>query len=1358
MLAIPAAASLATSRASAGGTAVGGPRIFDAAGEMRFVIQDHLNHPFYWWPNTLLSYPVEFKQRTDLSRLVLTNAMTGKPVPIQFSNVTKSSAGLQTATLHFFSDLPSGGRREFVLTTAATAAPFPPGVKESHDVNSIILDSGVMRVRIPASQSLHRTAPGPIMQVSRGGKWIGSSQLEFDGDKVTRITTTRVEQGPLFVAYSIAYDTAAGSRYIARIQCNADQNFIQLKEDMEGIQPGVHGAFTSNWTAFDVTHRQSPNHPFPLPDQLTNYEDYGWETIDQPWFKPDTRFGSSLPIYPEVLPEGQLPIFIGIYEPAPGNTTIGSWANYWDKQSGDALGVFIDDAAYWQDHEYAYEVESPTLQVRALYKDKKFSWRWPLVRGRRSTCVAFYDHAKDKEAMQGQERYTKPFQHDGLTYQVPISFTSHTLFLENRYGTLHLNRVKDWVLEYPEDARRSKVIFHGGDTKSAQELERKVLTSPFVCTLPVTGTRQMDGHGPTPGRSIVNFSPVPSRRIQGTWIDGFNRHNATMTAVQRTRLTAMYLFIAYVLAGEDFMPQVPMLSGHPNYFADVKAVAPSMSFLFPDHPMASTWADMWQKCMALNTRFNTRPAVKTWNADGGRWTEDIGTYVWAFLRPCLKTEFLLRQYDGLERFATPQLAEMADWLVNVLSAPFDGETKEGFQTLMAVDHGREWGVVAPGEGPKRVYPPIGAHSEQRMPPRSLWYLGTCLHRFHPLAAEHAMWASRPTDQDAETAPGNEPLWDDIMYALPENRGTNPHLRSRKHTGYGVTLRAAVGTPEELSIHLQQIDQGPNYRWGWAAEGGCGLIYFYAAGKSFSFNASEDVGDRRDQDTDFCTNFGVFHEGAFRSIGENVLSRPFYNLGAGQLAELVPRENDTREPAFEYLSRSILLAGHDYFVVYDAVIHQAVVHRLSWFVRRGSELPSIQFARGAGASDRKTSRTDHQTEATTGVWFDGVGDSMAIVSHRKDVKVTGTDFGCRVEVGRSIDLVFRTQAPTHFADGATIFEGTAGLIRTSAERTDFALFHGRRIGVQGYVLSTDDTDLGIGGAILAGQPIAGEFYAPSASTLRITTPARGSDLVFYIDGATAAATHDANDMILSLPAGQHHWELTDSLPIPIAPQILRTENTSSGARIVIAPSASATKYQVEVSADNASTWTPYTTDGTVHPLLTGLQSGQKVHVRAVASNAQHTSVPGPEYPLYITNQPPPVPDGLLVELRKGFATISWGEVLGARSYALYGRLRGTKDFQLLTRITTRVYVDRRATIQPCNESSGSAAAPNAEGIWEYAVAAANDNGESRMSAIVNSDPASWLNWAPKPGEPFRRVYSYPNDTPQLPGQRPRYYPD
>jgi len=1333
--------------------------IWDHSREIRFVLKDLLDHPFYWWPQTLLSYPIEFQSPIDLKRLVLKREDSGELLPIQFSEIVSDQAGIHSATLYFFSDLPSGAHREFVLSVGNVPAAIEPQVHEFREGNTIVLDSGTMRVRIPATQNVVGDAPGPILQVSRGGPWVGSSTLNILGDRVTRIDSTRVANGPLFIAYEIKYQTQGGSQYVARVQSTGGLDFVRFAENMEGLLPSAHGEMTSSWNGFRVTHRQAPNHPFPLPDQVSNYDDYTWERIDEPWQKPDVRFGASRAIYPEVLPQGQLPIILGIYEPAPGNTTIDTWANFWDRHSGDAMAVFIDDVTDWQDHEYAYEVESPTLQVRTYYEDGKLAWKWPLARGCRSTCIAFYDHEKDKLAMRQLEEDSRGVTQGEFTYQVPLSFTSHALFLQNRYGTLDLNRVKDWVLDYPESSRRAEVIFTGGNFKTPADLERKVMTSPFVCTLPVTGDRQMDGHGPIPGRSIVNFSPVPTRQIMGSWIDGFNRLSATMTMRQRERITAMYLLLAYVQAGDDFMPLAPMLGGHPNFFADVKSAPPAMSFLFPDHPKAATWADMWQKCVEMNTRYNTRPSVKTWNADGGRWTEDIGTYVWAFLRPSLRTDFLLQRRDGVKRFMTPQIAEMVEWLVNALSAPFDGETAEGFRTLLAVDEGREWGVVGPGETPRRIYPPIGAHSEERMPPRCLWYLGASLLRYSPLAAEHAMWVSRPRDQDAETAPGSAPPWDDIMYRAPDNLGTNPHLRSRKHTGYGIVLRAAVDTPKEVSIHLQQIDDGPNYRWGWAAEGGCGVLYFFAAGKAFSFNGSEDVGDRRDQDTDFCTTFGVYKDEHFRSIGENVLSRPFYDLGCGQFAEIVPREDPSAYSAPEYVSRSLLLAGCDYFVLYDAVLTQSMVHRLSWFVRRGSELPSIQLVRGALAKDRETQRTELQTEATTGVWFDGVGDSMAVISHRKDLKVETTPYGCRVRSADIDDLIFRDARPVHFAEGAKAFDGTSGLIRTSNEVTEFALFHGTHIGVSGLSFTTADSDLGIGGSLADGQAPCGEYYAPRASSVRIAMPSWPDPMAFYVDGEVQKAKREADQMVIDLEEGSHHWELTDKLPVPMAPGIVRTENHAAGARIVASPVASATQYRFELSKDSGATWTVIGVQSDPEFSISGLANEQKVHVRAVALNSLHESTPGPEYPLYVTRIPPPAPDGLHVDLSNGSAAISWGEVLGVSEYRLYARTEGQTDFRLVYHGLDRVFHDNRPAIQAANSKPGDYAAARRPGILEYCVAAVNGDGEGPRSRMADTDPASWRNWDPKPGEPFRRAYSE-HSVSTSPGgatERSLYYP-
>ena len=73
-----------------------------------------------------------------------------------------------------------------------------------------------------------------------------------------------------------------------------------------------------------------------------------------------------------------------------------------------------------------------------------------------------------------------------------------------------------------------------------------------------------------------------------------------------------------------------------------------------------------------------------------------------------------------------------------------------------------------------------------------------------MTAEYLHWANR-----MGVAPEGKPYdsnWDYVFSSLCDDRncGTNPHLKSTKYTGHGIVLRAGVGTPEELSIHLDQV--------------------------------------------------------------------------------------------------------------------------------------------------------------------------------------------------------------------------------------------------------------------------------------------------------------------------------------------------------------------------------------------------------------------------------------------------------------------------------------------------------------------------------------------------------------------------
>jgi hypothetical protein len=1268
-----------------------------------FLLDNVLDHPLYYWPRTLLNYRIACDHPIDLKRYQLRCTETNESIPFQLAPAGPANS---TALLRFFSDLPVSAKRTYRLIPGSPAA-SSPAITSTTAGDTITLNSGPMQIRIPATQQVTGAAPGPIQQVCRGGKWVGSSTLSFPTHRILSITAEPIELGPLFHAYKLTYAIEGGGKYTATIEVMAGTDFVRLYEEMHVIPPEGGGVFNFTWTGCEYTHRQMPNHPYPFPIHMPpqhTYEDYPWEPITQ------KQANTHLGVIAGTSSTGEMTSELGVFQPWPA-FIVGNFATFWSNPTSDAASIFIDRAELWIDPDYPIWSPSKRLTVKFFYADNQLSWHYPLEVGSRSTCLSFYDHAKDKEAMATMERAAVP-RPDGEPYGDP---SCYGLFLQNRYGTISLDRVKDWQLTYA--GAQPPVIFNTRQTRSLDAFEHNVLHSDIVEQLMLTGTRQNGG-----------FGPVPHRKIMDSWVGDYNQYNASMSEPQRRRITAHLLIQAYVCAGEDYMPMIPMLSGHPNFLSDVKSVPVGMAFLFPDHPQAKIWAAEWDRFLIMNTRYHTRPQVNTWDARGGRWTENLGTYVWGFVRPSLRADFLERQRDHQEHFTTPQIVQLGDWLVNALSAPFNGETPEVYATLNLRD-AHLWGVVAPGTGPRRLHPPMGAHAERRKTPRAMWYIGRALQQYAPLTAEHLMWASRPTDQDQEQVPGTPDVWK-IMYAEPDNLGTNPHLRTAKYTGFGITMRAAVDTPEELSVHLLQVDDGPNYRWGVPGEGGCGLVYYFAAGKGWSHNGKEDEGDRFVQDTDLGSNFGVWKGGKYVSIGQNVLSQPLYDLDYAQQAELIPRTGPTSYCTPEYVHRRVLLAGADYFVLYDHLFNESVGHRFSWFVHQGDDFPSITQVRGFDRRDADA-YTALETKTTKGRWYDGKGDSMAVITHKPNITVQRTPYGASVHTPDSQDMVFMNPNGLRYEAAGILFDGASAIIRQRGQAFEIAQFHGKTISAAGLTFTTPNPDLGFSARIASNKNFTGKIYAPTPATIEITglNPAGA----MYLNGEKLGTP-------IQLPAGHHTWEHTDTQPKPLAPVILRTEIRSGAARLYATPCAAATQYRAELSDDNGATFKPVITSPTPTVDLTGLTNGKKYHARLIALNDHQQSDPGPEYPLYITREMPDPPAGLVSRLHMGRVTLTWGEALGVTEYRLYKRQQGQQAFTQIYHGLDRTYEDHEPSIRPANpipDSVPDLKAP-AAAIWEYAVTSANPNGEGPRSRICDTDPASWRNWDPRPDEPFRRA--------------------
>jgi hypothetical protein len=114
--------------------------------------------------------------------------------------------------------------------------------------------------------------------------------------------------------------------------------------------------------------------------------------------------------------------------------------------------------------------------------------------------------------------------------------------------------------------------------------------------------------------------------------------------------------------------------------------------------------------------------------------------------------------------------------------------------------------------------------------------------------------------------------------------------------------------------------------------------------------------------------------------------------------------------------------------------------------------------------------------------------------------------------------------------------------------------------------------------------------------------------------------------------------------------------------------------------------------------------------------------------------------LATRIERNKVNLSWGEVLGAGEYRLYRRRKGEGDFALVYKGLARGFVDSAPGVIAAFTAPGFYGARRAGvepyTVYEYAVAAANGNGEGRRSTPVDTDPASWRNWDPTNWERFK----------------------
>ena len=1348
---------------------------YPADGPLKFEIKDEIKSPVYSWPRTLITYPVDFSHaKVKAGQLVLTSGTTGKPEPLQLSGIKQGADGfLSFAQVSFFSDLKPGADLVFQLTSGQPI--------EAHDTlpastqkGVIEIDGGALKVRLPTSDfaSSATNVPPPILGLNAGSGWCGGGRLVSPVKSVQSLKTTCVESGPLFRTYLLNYSFAQGGVYEATVRIVSGYPFVDLTEKITGLSPEDQAMVEFDWAGLNPSRRMPLNRGWLCPPEGLG--------IDQPVTLPGIVEEPHWIPHANTIenPATEMVFHLAAYQ-GNGNRDAVPAISFWEeKPDGQELGFFVPDAKKWNDHQYMVWQPTTRLQVRFRHAGGHLMASYPLIEGTRESGITLHSVVQGEKVIADfRDSYQaaagktpKAFVDNGAADYSTLEMR-HVLWLRSWYGGLSLDKVKDWVLTVPEGMIPGPVP--AVDEISSFRYVHK-LNEPADLLDRVLHSSLMT----YPLGANVGIDAIGHRNIR-PFVQNYLRFSSRFTPEQRRQLDAVLLLSAYVNSDDDLAPSRCCISGTPNIASDGFSVPAELAVLYPKHPLHDEWANQFEKRLQLMGCYYTRPDVPAYDSLGGRWCESLAEYNWAYFDSSEPANTSLLLSDGKNRFANFWMAQRARWLADELSAPIYNpnpmwrQSKEGFSKEQATPPPSPWkpGIdLTSQNGFERQYPAHGAHGSGTGIPinDTLPILAQSLRNYDPLAAEHLFWASAHRTSNEYNDKGD--YWQQVaLHDIGTNHGTDPHLQSSKYTGHGVILRAGVGTPEELSIHLDQVDQGPNYRWGDNGEGSSGVLYFYAAGQPWTGHERENTGDHEMDDASGFTTFGVVKDGQFHTIGANVLERPLYDLGPAQFGEITARQDHQPYSWPVYKSRSVMLVGTDYFILCDDAIGDT---RFAWFTMKDLPFPKLVFLSPLGI------RADHWTEVSTHISKGVLRDSerlevpnVVLVTHKtNDVEMEkmiskpipylekanirqyawalpkAAKSGQKqspqvaprgvywVKAPTSHDIVFRDTAEIHYDESDGCFSGTAGVIRNKLDgSTELALFEGTTIGAHGVKLSTPaGSELGVSAVFKDAGGIAGKFVVPKEVQFSIQAPGIvGTTL--YIDGAKREAGLNNGVLTTTLPAGRHTWELIPGQPTPLAPAILRTENFKGGAKVIFTPVAGANHYRLETSPDGGKTWKP-STEGTASPIaISGFMNGVKLHVRVIATNPEKASAAGNEYPIYISDKAPESPDGLDLVLSKNQIDLTWGEILGAGEYRLYRRVLGATAWTQLYAGPARAFADHEAPgALPPTELPGrgdNALNLHPGTIYEYAVSAVNGNGESVKSLVQNSDPTSWRNWWP-----------------------------
>ena len=670
--------------------------------------------------------------------------------------------------------LAAGEERVYEVTLGGDAATSASGVTVTETEAGVELSNGVLAVRLPRSAQgpVASPLPGPVLAVRRGdGAWIGAGRLETWAE-CTGICTRVTAAGALWTEVEVAYQFAAEeAEYRVALRMQPGQEWVEVREQSDlpvRLWPQARpwreiGSLGGSHWAQGVENIAKPclrpwptsNFLFDLragwaPERLITHSTASWEIMDLPLQAPALKTYTAM---------------------RPANPFIdGGWLGVY--ASGDCLvGVASLDIAHWgvpdetlhPAHRTAGAVEEVLLLDGA---EAGTFFKFPVEKARRRWLLAVMP-AEVTEGLRPMEEAqlppgAPPSRVAQASKPAPSGETQGTQAwkpalpgkggearrlapdpgfalwqLRIRQSDLPLDKVKDWVLDWPETGvTHPRVLCDAGELPALREKVQAVpeLRATYEETRQYRSADRYLMEGEVTGLTAIEAATHAGAIVQGILEKGYTspsycialarplRRYAlgcdmqwdSFTAEEKREARRVLALAAYILSDGDWWQYALTPGGTtylPNFNTDVWTCAGLIGICLGDHPNTDTWIKFLTDRMEIELEHHLR-------LDGGG-DENVGNYLpatwWMLYLPVLWAMRL----RGIKDYSDdPRVRAGGRFLLKVLGPP------------------------DPRDGGRRQMPPIGHHPGARKAYFMYAAVGTFLKDSDPSLAANLMWAWR----------------------------------------------------------------------------------------------------------------------------------------------------------------------------------------------------------------------------------------------------------------------------------------------------------------------------------------------------------------------------------------------------------------------------------------------------------------------------------------------------------------------------------------------------------------------------------------------------------------------------------------